>query len=220
MIATVDIADVGFVRTLLRRRSLRDVEGLLWADIVAVVPLASKRPPRLRPAATLAFWDRQDQADAFGTEHPLGRRFADGYHVTLRPLRATGTWPGLPVDLPTSPAVSHDGEVMVLTLGRLRTTQIARFLRASRPAERAAGEADGFVWGTAMARPPVVATFSAWDGGAAAHAYAHGTDQAEHANAIAAQRRKDFHRESAFIRFAPVEVRGSLQEFQEVAHSR
>src|SRR5439155_1085061 len=78
-------------------------------------------------------------------------------------LRGHGAWPGLPPDLPAARAVPHDGPVVVLTLGRLRLSQVVRFLRASRPAEKSAVEASGMLWGTAAARPPFVATISLWE---------------------------------------------------------
>jgi len=98
----------------------------------------------------------------------------------------------------------------VTTLGRLRLSQAVRFLRASRPAERAALDADGFLWGTAAARPPFMATVSAWSSDEAAAAYAYADATAGHPRAIARQRQKDFHRESAFIRYAVVSSTGSL----------
>ena len=90
-------------------------------------------------------------------------------------------------------------------------TQAGRFLRASRPAERSAVAADGFVWGTAASRPPFMATISLWSSGEAAAAYAYGDPDAGHPRAITKQRRKDFHHQSAFIRFAPLGITGSVR---------
>ena len=87
----------------------------------------------------------------------------------------------------------------------------ASLSRASRPAERAAVEAGGIIWGTAAARPPFVATISFWESGKAAATYAFGRQQPQHSHAIEAQRRKDFHRRSAFVRFAPLHVEGVLE---------
>jgi hypothetical protein len=104
----------------------------------------------------------------------------------------------------------HDGPVLVTTLGRLRPSQAIRFLRASRPAEHAAIAARGFVWGTALARPPFVSTVSMWQSDEAAAEYAYADPEAGHPQAITKQRRKDFHHESAFIRFAPVRLTGTV----------
>lgn len=204
MIATLDVADIGILATLrsLRRRPTpAEVPGLQWLDVASAVPLATRRPPGLRRAVLLAMWDDEDTAAAFAGTHPLAEQFAHGgFHAVLRPLRAFGTWPGLPDDVPRSRLTQHDGPVIVTTLGRLRLSHTLRFLRASRPAERAAIKADGFVWATAAARPPFLSTVSAWSSDEAAAAYAYADAHAGHPRAIARQRRKDFHHESAWRR--------------------
>jgi hypothetical protein len=101
--------------------------------------------------------------------------------------------------------------VLVTTLARLRVSQVGRFFRASRRAERSAVAAPGFVWGTATTRLLPMATVSLWRDDEAAIAYAHGDPDAGHPRAITEQRRKDFHHESAFIRYAPLAITGSVQ---------
>ena len=157
-----------------------------------MLPLASTRPPRLRNTVRIAFWD-----DDAPVDDPRGRR------LTLRPERSFGEWPGLPHDLPHARQVVDDSPVVVVTLGHLKLSQAIRFLRASRPAERAAVGAPGFLWGTAAARPPFVATVTKWESATAATVYAYGRGT-DHAHAIEAQHRRDFHHRSAFIRFAIV----------------
>jgi heme-degrading monooxygenase HmoA len=214
MIATIDVADPGAVSTLrMLRRRLTPIEvpGLRWLDIAPAVPLASKRPPGLRRVVVFAMWDDENVAESFAATHPLAARLPpERFHAVLRPLRAFGTWPGLPDDVPRRRVTQHDGPVIVTTLGRLRMSQVVRFFRASRPAERAAINADGFLWGTAAARPPFVATVSAWSSDDAAAAYAYADAHAGHPKAIEQQRRKDFHHESAFIRYAIVSTSGTL----------
>lgn len=187
------------------------MRGLRWADVAALVPLASSRPPTLRRAALVAFWDDEDAAAEFAATNPYAARFSGGFHASLRPLRAFGAWPGLADGIPVARSVAHDGPVVVLTLGRLRLSQVVRFFRASRPAERAAKSSDGMIWGTAAARPPFVATISIWHDSRATTDYAYNRQRPNHANAIAAQQRKDFHRQSAFVRFAPIHIEGGLQ---------
>lgn len=216
MIATVNVGDLGArlaLRSLWHRPAPANVPGLRWLDTAVAVPLASKRPPGLRRSVMIAFWDDEEAAATFAEDHPLGQRYADnGFRAVLRPLRAFGTWPGLPDDLPRARKVVHDGPVLVTTLGRLRMTQAGRFLRASRPAERSAVAAAGYVWGTAALRPPFVATVSLWSSDEAAAAYAFGDPDAGHPRAIAKQRHKDFHHESAFIRYAPLAITGSVRD--------
>jgi hypothetical protein len=216
MIATVNIADLGArgtLRSLWHRPAAASVPGLRWLDTAVAVPLASKRPPGVRRSVMIAFWDDEEAAAAFAEDHPVGQRYADdnGFRAVLRPLRAFGTWPGLPDDLPRARGAVHDGPVLVTTLGRLRVTQAGRFFRASRPAERSAVAAAGFVWGTAASRPPFMATVSLWSSDEDAAAYAYGDPDAGHPRAITKQRRKDFHHESAFIRYAPLATAGSVR---------
>jgi hypothetical protein len=66
------------------------------------------------------------------------------------------------------------------------------------------------IWASAATRPPFMATISIWRSDNDAAEYAYGQQQPAHNDAIAAQRRKDFHRESAFIRFAPTRLDGTL----------
>ncbi|HEX5615113.1 MAG TPA: spheroidene monooxygenase, partial [Acidimicrobiia bacterium] len=193
------------------------VPGLRWLDTAAAVPLASKQPPTFRRAVMIAFWDDEAAAAAFARDHPLGQRFAEnGFHAVVRPVRAYGTWPGLPDDVPRARTSSHEGPVLVTTLGKLRMSQVVRFLRASRPAERAALAAEGFVWGTAATRPagrrpPLMATISLWESADAAAAYAYSDPAGGHPRAVAQQRSKDFHHESAFIRHVPLTMTGSVR---------
>jgi hypothetical protein len=100
--------------------------------------------------------------------------------------------------------------VLVTTLGKLRFSQTVRFLRASRPAEHAALGADGFLWGTAAARPPFMATVSLWSSGETAAAYAFADAEAGHPRAIANQRKKDFHHQSAFVRHELLSTTGTV----------
>jgi hypothetical protein len=214
MIATVQLADLGpagALRAIVRRPKLSDTPGLKAAEVAVFAPLAVSGPPPIRRAGLIAFWDDDDGFDRFVDNDPIGQRFSGGFQARLRPLRAHGSWPGLPADVPTSRAVPHDGPVVVLTLGRLRISQAVRFLRTSRPAERAAAAHDGMIWGSAAVRPPFVATMSIWEDAQVTAAFAYGRQQAAHSDAIRAQERKDFHRQSAFIRFAPTRLEGTLR---------
>src|SRR6185436_8818505 len=129
-----------------------------------------------------------------------------GWRARLEPLRAWGTWPGLPADTPRTRNVDTHGPAVVLTLGRLRATQIVRFLRTSAPAERAAREAPGLTWGTALARPPFVATCSLWQSTQASSAYGFGSTPA-HPAAIAAHQAQPSHRDSPANKSGPNDSR-------------
>jgi hypothetical protein len=214
MIATVQLADLGpatTLRAIMRRPKPSDTPGLKAAEVAVFAPLALSGPPPIRRAGLIAFWDDVQAFDRFVDNDPIAQRFSGGFQARLRPLRAHGSWPGLPADIPTSRAVQHDGPVVVLTLGRLRISQAVRFLRTSRPVERAAAADDGMVWGSAATRPPFVATMSIWENTQATAAFAYGRQPPAHSEAISAQQRKDFHRQSVFIRFAPSRLEGTLR---------
>ena len=70
--------------------------------------------------------------------------------------------------------------------------------------------APGMLWTTGLAKPPFVATCSLWESTDALSSYAYGQAEPAHHDAIAAARAKAFHHQSAFVRFRPYAVEGSL----------
>ena len=213
VLASLHVADLGpggTTRAVLRKLRPDDVAGLRWGTTALVTPLAFDPPPPVQRAAVFAFWDDEDSIDRFLADDRTGQRFAEGFHARLTPLRRFGSWEGLPEAVPTTRAVAHDGPVVVFTLGWLRMSQLPRFLKTSRPAEEAANASEGMVWGSAAVRPPFVATASIWADSKSAAGYAYGKQRPAHSHAIAEQQRKDFHKRSAFIRFAPMRMEGSL----------
>jgi hypothetical protein len=216
MRASVHVADVGVRSALTLTRkppAPGSIAGLRNAEVGIAAPLsASMIPkPQFGRAALIGFWDDDDAIDRFVADHPLAARFASGWHVRLDPLRAFGSWPGLPADVPGPRNVEHDGPVGVITLGRLRASQAPRFLRASAQAEGAVIDAPGLTWATGIARvPKIFSTFSLWESTRAAATFAYGRRQPAHADAIAKGEAKPFHHQQAFIRFRPYGALGHL----------
>jgi hypothetical protein len=215
VIASVHLADLSVRRTLAVLRRAPDpasTPGLRYAKVALAAPLRSSLlpAPDLRRPALVAFWDGDDALSRFLAEDREAAPFAQGWQVRLEPLRAFGSWPGLPSDLPASRAIDYDGPTVVLTLGRLRITQALRFLRASAKAEGAVLAAPGLIWATGLGRPPLVATCSLWESSHAASTYAYGPIDTAHQNAITTDRARPFHHESAFIRFRPYGSNGRL----------
>jgi hypothetical protein len=215
MIASVHLVDLPIRRALTVLRRTPDpatVPGLLYAKVALAAPLRSSiRPcPDLHRPALIAFWDKDNSLDHFISDGAAARMFSGGWHARLEPLRAFGTWAGLPTNLTTRRCVDHDGPTAVLTLGRLRLPQTIRFLRTSAKAEAAVLHAPGLIWATGLGRPPFVATCSLWHSAHALSSYAYGPNDAAHPGAIAADRAKPFHHESAFIRFRPYACEGHL----------
>src|SRR5947209_6144886 len=199
MIASVHIADVGFSRAARRLLRAPSSPGLRRADVAVTAPLGgSIRPsPQVGRLALVAFWDDDASLDRFLSDHPMASALRDGWHSRLDPLRAFGSWPGLPDDIPRARHVGYEGPAVVLTLGRLRLTQAPRFLRASNKAENRAINAPGMIWTTGMARPPFVGTCSLWESTQALSDYAYGPTDPAHPDAIAADRAKPFHHREA-----------------------
>jgi len=218
MIASVHLADVGARTALAMSRKPPppgSISGLRRAETALAAPLgASIVPkPQFGRAGLVAFWDDDDAIDRFLTDDPLAAKFASGWHVRLAPLRAYGTWPGFPREEVTDQRhVEHEGPVAAITMGRLRTSQAIRFLRASAKAEGAVLEAPGVTFTTGLARPPsFVSTFSLWESTRALSTYAYGSKEPAHPDAIANGEAKPFHHQQAFIRFRPYASQGRLE---------
>ena len=187
------------------------VSGLTYAETLTTAPLgAPLLPPRqLGGVAMLAAWESDADFERFSREHPLAARLANGWQVRLQPLRVFGSWVGMP-GLPAQALPVDDEEpVGILTLGRLRLRRTSAFRRSAGPAEAAALENPALLAGLGLARlPRLVATFSLWRSVAAMRRYAVGAG-APHSAAMAADRARPFHHESAFVRFRPYAASGS-----------
>lgn len=220
MILSVHLAEVGLGGALavLRGPPKRgEVAGLRWAQAGATVPLAAKAP-HPNGVALMAAWADNAAFDDFLSGNPLARRLADGWHVRLDPLRASGAWSALPTLPECSKGAGDDEPVAVLTLGRLRLRRAVAFLRTTAPAERQAVANPALLLSTAIVCPPqFVATFSVWESAAAMTDYAYGVTGAEHVHAIRAHRARPFHHESLFARFAPYRAQGAWRGRQVLA---
>ena len=215
MIASVHVANVGTRSALsVLRRAPRptEVAGLRHADVAIAAPLSASllAKPDFGRAALVAFWDDDGALDRFLEGDPFAAKLAGGWRVRLAPLRAYGTWPGLPSDTPTNRVVEYDGPLAALTLGRLRLTQAVRFLRTSAKAEGRVVGAPGLIWATGLAKPPFVSTCSLWESTRALATYAYGNAEPAHPDAIASGEAKPFHHQQAFIRFRPYDSVGGL----------
>jgi hypothetical protein len=217
MIASVHLADVGARRslpTLVRRPPDRStIPGLRQAQIGVCAELGKgiKAPPQFGRLAFIGFWEDEQAIDSFEATTPLGELFADGFSVRGEPVRAHGSWPGLPGDVPAGRQTEYSGLSLVLTLGRLRAKRVPAFFKANAGAEASLLKASGVIWATALARPPFVSTCSLWESTKALSKYAYGNAEPGHPNAIHADDSSGgFHHQSAFIRFRPLAVRGHL----------
>lgn len=217
MRVTVEFSDGG-VLSGFRRTSARPFEkhtpGLIEARAMVAAPFAGTRLPRPQfgRVGVVAFWESDEAIDRH--ERSQVRASGGGWSARLEPIRAVpvagGHYPGVPDDLPRSGNGDHDGPVAVITIARTKRLRTVPFFRANAPADRDVSTADGLLWGTGLANVPqgVMATFSLWTSGDAAHAYAVGT--AGHRAAMKQEGHKSFHHRGSFIRFKPYAVTGRL----------
>lgn len=185
--------------------------GLRHRETALAKPFGGELVPRLQPgrACLLAYWDNDESIDRF-LESTAAAPYADGWRARLHPLRAFGPWPGLPDDLPRGRTLREDDVPrVVITLANTRFSQLHRFLPATRRAEASVATAPGLRWGTAVAKPPFVATISIWDDDPALSGYAYPQASA-HAAAMRDDRSKPFHHDMTFVRLAPYELTGTL----------
>ncbi len=222
MVVSIHIAELApreAVKLLLRPPRPAAIPGLTYAETLFTAPLGAPLlpPQRLGGVAMLAAWDSDAALDEFSRRHPAAARLASGWQVRLQPLRVFGAWAGMP-GLPARALPVDDGEpVGVLTLGRLRLRRIGPFRRAASPAEEAAVDDPALLAGTGMGRfPRLVATFSLWRSAGEMRRYAVGAD-GTHSAAMAADRARPFHHESAFVRFRPYASSGSWNDSDPLA---
>src|SRR5579862_4388893 len=159
MIASVQIANVslGSALSVVRRApEPARVAGLRHATVAVTAPLSASilAKPDFRRVALISFWDGDAALDHFVAHDRMAATLAGGWSVRLEPLRAHGSWPGLPPEITSARAVEHEGPVAALTLGRLRISQAVRFVRTSAKAEASVLDAPGLIWATGLARPP------------------------------------------------------------------
>lgn len=194
--------------------------GLRHAECLALMrlgsPAVSLERMQLRRLAMFAQWEDESALERFLAEDELGQRLGDGWHVRLRYLRRYGEVAAL-AGLPAR-AGGWDLEepIVAVTLARLKLPELPRFLKWGRPVERLVAHHPGATFATAAIRPPrTFSTFTIWRSVRAMTDMVHGRSavpQAHtHAVAMAEQHRRDFHHESAFMRFRPLSEHGTWE---------
>jgi hypothetical protein len=195
-------------------------DGLRHAECLALMrlgsPAVSVERMQLRRLAMFAEWEDESALERFLADDDLGRRLHNGWHVRLQYLRRYGevaALAGLPVRAgrwdPQEPVVA-------VTLARLKLPELPRFLKWGRPVERLVAGHPGTTFATAAVRPPgTFSTFTIWRSVRAMTDMVHGrsdvTQADRHAVAMAEQHRRDFHHESAFMRFRPLSEHGTWE---------
>jgi len=192
--------------------------GLRHAECLALMrlgsPAISVERMQLRRLAMFAEWEAESALERFLAEDTLGRWLADGWHVRLQYLRRYGeiaALAGLPV---RAGEWDLDEPIVAVTLARLKLPELPRFLKWGRPVERLVAHHPGTTFATAAVRPPrTFSTFTIWRSVRDMTDMVHGRSAVpqahRHAVAMAEQHRRDFHHESAFMRFRPLSEHGT-----------
>lgn len=216
MIASVHSADIG-ARTALRFRAPRaaEVPGLRNAHSGLAVPFGGFAPvPILGRTACIALWDDDQSLETFlASDHKSAATMGAGLTLRLEPIRAYGSWPGLPEDTEKRrEPETEGGPVVVLTLGQLIPKRGPAFLAASRKAEHQVVKAPGIIWTMACTDLAKLffASISVWESAEATMAYAF--EPGGHADAMRARQDDGFHKQDAFVRFRPYASSGSLEK--------
>lgn len=179
-------------------------------------PAVSFDRMQVRRIAMFAQWRAEDDLDRFFSDDPLGRRFAEGWHVRMQFLRRWSRLAAL-ADLPEREGSwTKDEPVVAVTVARMRLPEVPRFLRWGKPVERLVRDHPGATLAVAAFRPPrTIATFSVWRTVREMEEMVHGHSAVDgpgrHAVAMAERERRDFHHEFATFRFRPLSEHGAWQ---------
>jgi hypothetical protein len=205
---------------LLRPPTPATAPGLQHGECLARIqfgtPIVSPRRLQVGTFALFAQWDDEQALDRFLTEHRLGRRLAAGWHVRMQYLRRFGAIAALGDLSRVAGEWSEEEPIVAVTLARVKLTQLLRFIRWGAPVEQLILDHPAVLFATGAHRPPrTMATFSIWRTVREMTEMVHGTSDVAHAEvhrtAMAEQHRKDFHHESAFMRFRPIAEYGTWQ---------
>ncbi len=213
MIASLHIRELTPPAALraLAKEGLGPAPGLLAGEVVLAARLSEHLLPRPRidRIGAFAFWADEDALDRFLEDNGTGRLLALGWQMRMQPARMVGSWPGLASLAEHQVPMDMEEPAAGLTLGRLRPSQVVRFLKASARAEHDALADEAMLASTGLARPPgLVSTFSIWRSLADLRGYIGGSGADGHERAVQAHSAKPFHHESAFVRMRPVSVSG------------
>ena len=205
---------------LVRPPNRTSIAGLQHAECLVLMrfgaPIVSLDRLQLQRFAMFAQWDDESALDRFLDTHALGRRLAVAWHVRLQYLRRYGSIAALG-DLPERAGTWDLEEAIVaVTIARMKLREVPRFLRWGRPVERLIANHPAALFSTGAQRPPhTISTFSIWRTVREMSEMVHGRSDVPNAHvhqaAMAEQRRRDFHHESAFMRFRPLSEYGTWQ---------
>ncbi len=194
-------------------RPLRDTPGLTFAKVMGS---GAEGGFGLAPSGThrglFLVFDDEVQARRFVDTSPVladWRAHARALLVAmLRACSSKGSWSGAAMQPTAEPP--REGPIAALTRASIRPSRALKFWRLSPPAERALATSDGCMLAAGLGEAPVLrqCTFSLWASTGAMDRYAR---SGAHQQAIRTAYGGGFFSESMFVRFVPLEVRGTWQ---------
>jgi hypothetical protein len=201
----------GFLRLVLGERPLRGTPGLLFTRVLGSGENGGfVLKPGLDHHGLFLLFDGEAAADRFIDHSPVLSDYrAHARECCVLKLRATscrGTWAGRTI-VPTRSA-PEQGPVAALTRGSVRLSRLWPFWRHSPATQTSVANAAGCDLAMGLGEAPLLrqATFSLWRDQAAMDAYAR---SGAHLQAIRASTQGGHLKESMFVRFVPLSIRGS-----------
>ena len=200
-------------RLVLGARPLRGVPGL---GFVKVLGSGAEGGFGLAPSGThrglfLVFDDEVRARDFVARSPVLAAWRAHARELLVAVLRAyssKGSWSGAAMQTTAQAPVA--GPIAALTRASIRPRRALKFWRLSPPAEQALARAEGCLLAAGLGEAPLVrqCTFSLWTSTEAMDRYAR---SGAHQQAIRTAYGGGYFSESMFVRFVPLDVRGSWQ---------
>jgi len=197
-------------------RGSRPFQGVPGLNFVKVMGSGAAGGFGMAPSGThrglFLVFDDEAHARAFVEQSPvLAAWRAHARELLVAVLRASsskGSWSGAAMQTTVPPPVG--GAIAALTRASIRPRQALKFWRLSPPAERALAQADGCLLAAGLGEAPLLrqCTFSLWTGTDAMDRYARSD---AHQQAIRTAYGGGYFSESMFVRFVPLDVRGTWQ---------
>lgn len=200
----------GFTCFVLGKWQFRRMPGLLFCKVMGSGHGGGfgLKPSASRQARFCIFQDEvsADQFIASQTVKHVASRCSEFFSVKLRAYSSKGSWSGITMALTADGP--GEGPIAALTRASIRPTRAWQFWRMQPPSEVALQHAPGCLLATGVGEAPFLrqATITLWKDVQSMDDYAR---SGAHLAAIRAAYDGNFFSESMFVRFRPIDPRGS-----------
>lgn len=206
------------LKVLLTPLKPKNIEGLIHAETMSAMilgsPIFSKSRLFSNEIVVFAQWKDEDVLDNFIENHSLGKILAKGWFTKLEFIRQWGDFSGFQIPKINEDSLEETQSVVAVTIARMKYTEIPRFLRWGRPAEKLVRGHLGTTLSLASIRyPNTISTFSIWKTKKEMTDMVKGHSKVpqpkRHIDAMKERNRKDFHFEFTTLRFKPISEFGT-----------